>query len=86
VSISKPSKRPTGVVIGAGDRGANAYVRLLLDEPELGRIIGVAERNPERRKDFAERFGLAASARFAEAYELLEKPRMVHIGLPSRRF
>ena len=43
-SFSEPSSGPTGIVIGVGDRGANAYVPLLLEHPELGSIVGVAER------------------------------------------
>ncbi len=76
-----PSGQPTGVVIGAGDRGANAYVPLLLDEPELGRIVGVAERNPKRRLQFADRYGLNANACFIDASELFEQPRLADFAL-----
>ena len=81
MTLSTTSKRPTGVVIGAGDRGANAYVPLLLDEPELGRIVGVAERSPNRRKNFADRFGLEASACFSDARGLFSQPRMADFAL-----
>ncbi len=71
----------TGVVIGAGDRGAHAYVPLLLAEPELGRIVGVAEHDPGRRTAFAQRFALPADACFASASELLAKPRFADFAL-----
>lgn len=72
---------PTGVVIGAGDRGAEAYVPLLLDEPALGRIVGVAEPDPVRRERFAERFGLPPERRFADHRELLAQPALADFAL-----
>lgn len=72
---------PTGVVIGAGDRGANAYVPLLLEEPELGSIVAVAERDPERRGAFASRFGLSPDDCFADSRALLERPRLADFAL-----
>jgi len=68
-------------VIGAGDRGANAYVPLLLEYPELGRVVAVAERNPERRVAFGKRFGLEEGMCFEEARELLERPRLADFAL-----
>jgi len=53
MSDSQRPAQPTGIVIVAGDRGANAYVPLLLEEPELGRIVAVAEQNPDRRQELA---------------------------------
>jgi predicted dehydrogenase len=76
-----PSKVPTGVVIGAGDRGTNAYVPLLLEETDLGRIVAVAERDPLRRGAFAERFGLAPDRCFAESHELLGASRIADFAL-----
>jgi predicted dehydrogenase len=48
----------TGVVVGAGDRGYDAYATLLLSEPELGRIVGVADPDEGRRERFAQRYSL----------------------------
>ena len=42
--------------MGAGDRGFDAYATLLLDEPELGRIVAVADPDAGRRARFAERY------------------------------
>jgi len=72
---------PTGVVIGAGDRGANAYAPLLLEQPELGRIVGVAERDPHRRDAFAERFGLSGDACFGDSAELFAGERRADFAL-----
>ena len=76
-----PSERLTGVVIGAGDRGAKAYAPLLLAEPELGTIVGVAEHAPQRRAAFADRFDLPAEACFASARELLARPRFADFAV-----
>lgn len=81
MSASHRPAQPTGIVIGAGDRGANAYAPLLLEEPELGRIVGVAEQNPDRRQDFAQRFGLTTSGCFADAQDLLAQPRIADFVL-----
>ena len=65
----------TGVVIGAGDRGYDAYATLLLDEPGLGRIVGVADPDQGRRERFAERFDLSESACHPGWEELFAGPR-----------
>ncbi len=78
---SQQSGASTGVVIGAGDRGANAYVPLLLEEPELGSIVGVAEHDPDRRAAFAKRFRLPEDACFADSRDLLERPRLADFAL-----
>ncbi len=78
---SQHSRGPTGVVIGAGDRGANAYVPLLLDEPETGSIVAVAEHDPARREAFARRFRLAEDACFADSRDLLARPRLADFAL-----
>ena len=68
-------------MIGAGDRGAGAYVPLLLENPALGSIVAVAERDAGRRAAFAARFGLGEDACFSEAREVLEKPRFADFVL-----
>lgn len=52
----------TGVVVGAGDRGYDAYARLFLDDPAAGRIVAVAEPDRGRRERFAARYSLPAPA------------------------
>jgi len=51
----------TGVVIGAGDRGFDAYATLLLEEPQLGRIVAVADPDLGHQERLAQRFGLRSS-------------------------
>jgi len=70
-----------GVVVGAGERGANAYVPLLRAEPGLGRIVAVAEPDPERRRRFAERFEVAPEGRFADWRELLDRSALADFAL-----
>lgn len=70
-----------GVVVGAGDRGANAYAPLLLAEPGLGRIVAVAEPDSERRRRFADRFGVASDGCFADWRQLLDRPAAVDFAL-----
>ncbi len=77
-----PSGEPlTGIVIGAGERGRDAYVSLLVREPELGRIVAVAEADPDRRRVFAELHGLGLDACFETDAELLARPRMADFAL-----
>ena len=56
----------TGIVIGAGNRGADSYVPVLLEEPGLGRIVAVAEPDPVRRERFAAAHGIAPGQRHAD--------------------
>lgn len=51
----------TGVVVGAGDRGYDAYATLLLEEPTLGRIVAVADPDEGRRQRFADRYSLTSA-------------------------
>jgi predicted dehydrogenase len=71
----------TGVVIGAGDRGASAYTPLLLEEPSLGRIVAVAEHDSSRRQAFADRYGLAEDRCFADSSDLLLGERLADFAL-----
>lgn len=49
------------MVIGAGDRGFDAYATLLLEEPQLGRIVAVADPDLGHQERLAQRFGLRSS-------------------------
>ena len=71
----------TGVVVGAGDRGYDAYARLLLDEPDLGRIIAAADPDAGRRERFARRYSLGAEDCFPGWEELFERPRMADYAI-----
>ncbi|HEY4378358.1 MAG TPA: Gfo/Idh/MocA family oxidoreductase, partial [Acidimicrobiales bacterium] len=71
----------TGVVIGAGDRGYDAYARYFLDEPDAGRIVGVAEPDEARRQRFAHRYGLAPEDCAETWQELLARPRTADFAI-----
>ena len=76
----------TGVVIGAGDRGYDAYTTHLLDHPEDGRVVAVAEPDPTRRQRFAARYDLPASGCFETWEDLLAGPRLADWALVAAAF
>ena len=80
-SVLRPGAGLTGVVVGAGDRGYDAYTRLFLDEPETGRIVGVAEPDPGRRARFAERYSVAGAACYESWEDLFERPKFADFAL-----
>lgn len=47
-------KKITAILIGAGDRGANAYASYELNNPGTIEFVAVAEKNPEKRRHFQE--------------------------------
>jgi predicted dehydrogenase len=71
----------TGVVVGAGDRGYDAYATLLLDEPDLGRIVAVADPDAGRRERFARRYSLGVADGYPGWVELFERPRMADYAI-----
>ncbi len=71
----------TGVVIGAGARGVDAYTPYLLEHPDEGRIVAVAEPDPLRRAAFATRYGVAPEDCFADYATLLNGPRLADFAL-----
>lgn len=71
----------TGVVVGAGDRGYDAYTRLFLDDPSAGRIVAVAEPDRGRRERFAARYGVAVSACHAGWEDLFARERVADFAL-----
>lgn len=71
----------TGVVVGAGDRGFDAYATLLLEEPALGRIVAVADPDAGRRQRFAERYSLSASDCYEGWGPLFEQPRLADYAI-----
>lgn len=71
----------SGVVIGAGDRGYDAYTTLFVDDPSAGRVVGVAEPDPGRRDRFARRYGVGDARSFETWQELLDEPRMADFAL-----
>lgn len=70
-----------GVVIGAGNRGADAYASLLLSEPDLGKIVAVADPSAARRDAFGERYDVPAGSRFRSDEELLARGKLADFAL-----
>ncbi len=75
------SRPLTGIVIGAGDRGYDAYTKALIDDPSLGQIVAVAEPDPTRTARFAHRYGLEASQCHTTWEDLLSLPRLADFAL-----
>jgi predicted dehydrogenase len=71
----------TGVVVGAGGRGYDAYATLLLEEPELGRIVAVADPDRGRCERFAERYSLGPADQYPGWVELFAQPRMADYAI-----
>lgn len=71
----------TGVVVGAGDRGYDAYATLLLDEPDLGRIVAVADPDAGRRERFADRYSLRGADCHAGWKELFSLDRLADYAI-----
>lgn len=73
--IIMQSKPVTAVIVGAGHR-AFVYSELAKTNPELLKIVGVADPNPVRRKKAMEYFGFSEDMCFNSAQELAEKGRL----------
>lgn len=58
--------RIEAVLIGAGQRGADAYAPFALQNPDRLRFVAVVEPREARRKQFAEAHGIPASRCFAD--------------------
>ena len=67
-------KTVTAVVIGAGERGAGTYAPFSLAYPEEVRIVGVAEPDDTKRRDFQALYGLPDEACFVGYKEFFESP------------
>lgn len=63
------------IVIGAGQRGAEAYASYALDNPQDVEIVGVAEPRNDRRKCFSETFSLPEENVYASWEDLLKRDR-----------
>ncbi len=73
--IIMQSKPVTAVIVGAGHR-AFVYSELAKTNPELLKIVGVADPNPVRRKKTMEYFGFSEDMCFDSAQTLAEKGRL----------
>ncbi len=68
-------KPVTAIIVGAGHR-ALIYAELAVTNPELMKIVGVADPNPVRRKMCMEKFGFSEDMCFESAQELSQKGKL----------
>ena len=77
-----PNKSPIqAILIGAGQRGAEAYGPYALQHPAEIQFVAVAEPDPERRKKFAAQHHILAENQFADWQPLLAKPQLGQAAL-----
>ncbi|NPV54476.1 MAG: Gfo/Idh/MocA family oxidoreductase [Firmicutes bacterium] len=69
-------KKVTLALLGAGDRGMNAYGSYALTNPDEAEFVAVATRNKDRRKKFQQLHGLKDEMCFASWEELLDRPKL----------
>lgn len=74
-------KQLTGIVIGAGSRGADAYASYALVYPKELKIVGVAEPNPIRRENLAINHNIPKNYEYNDWKDLLEQPRFADIAI-----
>ena len=69
-------KKVSVAIIGAGSRGMNAYAPYLLENPNLGEVVAVAEPNEEKRNNFKNRYNIKEENTFKSYEELLSKDKL----------
>ncbi|MGL4910889.1 MAG: Gfo/Idh/MocA family protein [Romboutsia sp.] len=69
-------KKITLSVIGAGARGMYSYAPYLLDHPDLGELVAVAEPNEMKRDIFKEKYSVEDKNIFTTWEDLLAKDRL----------
>jgi len=73
-------KATEAVMIGAGQRGREAFGAFALRNPGELRFTAVVEPNEERREVFARAHGIAPERRFARLEQLLERPPLAPLA------
>ncbi|MFW9973494.1 MAG: Gfo/Idh/MocA family oxidoreductase, partial [Candidatus Odinarchaeota archaeon] len=71
----------TGIIIGAGNRGADAYASYSLVHPKELKIVSVAEPHPIRRKNLAINHKIPNDYEFTDWKEILEQPKFADIAI-----
>ena len=65
----------TAVIVGAGHR-ALIYADVSLKIPDKLRIVGVADKNPDRLASTAQRYGISEEYRFDSADSLARREKI----------
>jgi len=71
------------VVLGAGNRGREAYGSLILRYPDKIKIVGVAEPNPIRREKISRAHNIPSENQFESWEQLLERDRFADLAIIS---
>ncbi|MFX1327015.1 MAG: Gfo/Idh/MocA family protein [Promethearchaeota archaeon] len=74
-------KKLSGIVIGAGNRGADAYASYALAFPKELKIVSVAEPNPIRRENLAVSHKIPKNYEYNDWKEILEQPKFADIAI-----
>lgn len=69
-------KQVTAILLGAGQRGADAYASYALDHPNELKFVAVAEPRQERREEFAAAHQIPPENCVSNDLELLSRPKM----------
>lgn len=69
-------KQVTAILLGAGQRGAQAYASYALAHPDELKFVGVAEPREDRREEFRKAHNIPLKDAVATDMELLDRPRM----------
>ena len=71
----------TAILIGAGNRGQDAYAPYALQHPDELRFVAVAEPLADRRARFARAHGIASDRQFSTWQELLQAGKLADVAL-----
>lgn len=74
-------KQVTAILIGAGLRGGYVYSSYALEHPNEFRIVAVAEPDPVRRREYAQKHQIPEELQFHSYEELLEKEKMADCAM-----
>ncbi len=77
-SISGPSRKITGIVLGAGSRG-NTYGDYAVEFPQELNIVGVAEPIPVRLQKFSEKHGVDVQNQFVTWEHVFLRPKFADV-------
>ncbi|MBR6770093.1 MAG: Gfo/Idh/MocA family oxidoreductase [Lachnospiraceae bacterium] len=69
-------KQVTAILLGAGQRGADAYASYALDYPNELKFVGVAEPREDRRREFMQLHEIGEADAVDSWEKLLERPKM----------